>query len=197
MSSRRKSRYAPISFKGQCFNYQNALALQVERFLLASDCRFFRDVGQSSHLGAAHDIGIQTLLPFLAVIVVESHKYFGPGWFDNEALLKQEAMLRRSRAQSKLLDGTRLVDEFMDAVDENRRLHLESFMSMHQGFFRFVSRLIQTDMGIYFLGDQFITTTHILSLNYGLTNDDFRTHPLASRDLGKQMYEVAIDMGRK
>lgn len=174
----------------------DSLAQQAERFLILADARFFRDLALVYGASTAGAIMSLALMPHLSAFAWDSAEYIKRRVPSAASLLNPyESLLRRSRLRVKLLDDNR--QTFLEILQQMERLaSLNSrwFMSLHKGVLGPLKRLLQTDLGIYFLNGHVICTTHVAFLNMGLSEEMIVT--LSLETLGPYLRETTTAVGR-
>jgi hypothetical protein len=70
------------------------------------------------------------------------------------------------------------------------------FLGSRPRFIRFLQRLFWGDMGVQFVGTEVFSTTHVSSLNIGLTKEMIEQHSLELQNLGTYLRETSVDFGR-
>ncbi len=67
---------------------------------------------------------------------------------------------------------------------------------MHRGALGPIKQLIQPDLGVYFVRDEVVCTTHVAFLNLGLTEQALAASSLSLANLGPHVRDTAIDLGQ-
>ena len=163
------------------------LAKSATQELIRADARFFRDFALSPDLAPIQPVAIFPLLPFLSMFVSESATYMTEeGLISVEDLRPHSAFLEASRQRAKLLDDKyRSVDAVMR---DDRALTATTsrwFDEEHRGVLGPIKRLLQCDLGIYYIDGELLSTTDVAFLNIGLTKQAIATSTLSLRSLGR------------
>jgi hypothetical protein len=185
---------------GTLVSQQDEFARQAEALLIASDATLYRDLTFSPRLASISPTAWFAVLPFFSAFVDGSRKYVEGTVSDSEIdglLRPHESLLRSSRLRFKLLDDNRRT--FDDIVAESHELAAINsgwFASMHSGLLAPIWRMVQTDLGLFFLDDQLFCTTHIVVQNLGLTTAAISTSSLSIKNLGPYMGDVSYAFGK-
>jgi len=174
----------------------DSLAQRAERFLILTDARFFCDLALGYGAGQAAGIMWLALMPHLSAFASDSAEYIRQ-WIPSAASLldPHESLLRRSRLRLKLLDDNRQTfSEILQQMEHLASLNSDWFMNPHKGALGPLKRLLQTDLGIYFLNSHVICTTHVAFLNMGLSEEMIVT--LSLKTVGPYLRETATAVGR-
>ncbi len=174
----------------------NSLAQQAESFLILADARFFRDLALMYGTSTAGGIMSLALMPHLSAFASDSAEYIrrlvpsAASLFD-----PYESLLRRSRLRVKLLDDNRQTfSEILQQMEHLASLNSSWFLNLHKGVLGPLKRLLQTDLGVYFLNGHVIRTTHVAFLNMGLNEEMIAT--LSLETLGPYLRETTAAVGR-
>lgn len=138
------------------------------------------------------------LLPSLAFFVVEASK-----WYKEQDLIGASSLLgeydsafRQVRARLKLLDDKQLrtigIQKLLDQCDE---VSIEYFNRNHTGITERIKRLLQRDIGLFFVGSDFICSTNLMFMYMVQANPKM---PRPTQDIFAQTGppEYSIQMGR-
>lgn len=174
----------------------DTLRQQAERSLILADARFFRDLALTYDGSTAGAIMLLTLMPHLTAFAVDSAAYLKRwGSTAPSALSPFEQLLQRSRLRLKLLDDSRQsFEETMQRMEHLASLNSRWFMEPHRGVLGPLKRLLQTDLGLYFLEGHVVCTTHVSFLNMGL--DEELIAQLSLGTLGPYLRETTTAIGR-
>lgn len=173
----------------------NNLAHQAALSLISADARFFLDLALSPGLEAVRPIAALALLPFLSAFVYESARFVQ----DPSATRKleiHEEMLVTSRMRLKLIeDKYRSSAEVLDSAHELASVVSRWFLEDHPGTSRSAEEPPQPDMGIFFIQNEIICTTHVAFLNMGLSKKSLVEQSLSLDSLGTYLHDRMIDIG--
>lgn len=177
---------------------RNDLAERAALSLIAADAEFFHDFAiDPSFQGPFRDISSLALMPFLSAFVYESAKYLK--WTEPAAVRVREPheeMLLTSRMRVKLLeDKYRSSAEVLENANELVAINSGWFLEDHRGALGPLKRLIQPDMGIFFINDEMICTTHVGFLNLGLTKEALSAWSLSLDNLGPYLRDRMVKVG--
>lgn len=177
---------------------QNNLAEQAALSLIAADAELFRDLAFSPRFEKVRSIASLALMPFLSALVYESAKYIeqmAPS--EVQMLNLDEEMLLASRMRVKLTeDKYRSSAEVLENAYELVAINSAWFLEGHRGLLGLLKRLIQPDLGIYFMHGELICTTHVAFLNLGLTKEKLVDSSLSLNNLGPHMRDKTVDVGK-
>lgn len=173
------------------------LAEQAALSLIAADAEFFRDFVFSPHLESIRPIASLALMPFLSAFVCESAKYFERKDSSvGRGLEPHEEMLRTSRMRVKLTeDKYKSSAEVLNDAYELVAINSSWFLKGHRGFLGALKRLLQPDLGIFFINNEIICTTHVAFLNMGLTKEALSDSSLSLNNLGPHLRDRMFDVG--
>lgn len=174
------------------------LGEQATRSLIAADLLFFSDLVQSPRLEPIRPIGMLVLMPFLSAFLVESAAYVElKGLLSVQDLKPHQALLRTSRQRIKHLDDDRR--SFAQIVEETSNLaEINSgwFKAGHHGALGPLTRLLQRDLGLFFMHGEVVSTTHVQFLNLGITKEALAASALSLGNLGPYLQDIGEDLGR-
>lgn len=174
------------------------LSRQASLSLIAADLKLFRDFFIGPHPDAFKSIGSFALMPFLSAFVYESANYIQrEDLVEVQALRPHRELLRTSRMRMKLLDDNRksVAQVLKDAADLAAVVS-GWFMEDHRGILGGLKRLLQDDLGVFFMRDEVICATDIGFLNMGLTKAALSASSLSLRTLGPYLRDTTEDFGR-
>src|SRR5215211_3066785 len=141
--------------------------------LIAADTKFFRDFAFDPHSDSFRSVAGLALMPFLSALAYESVKYFErTDPTIGGVLQSNQDMLLWSRMRTKVTeDKYKSSAAVLENVEELIAINSGWFLERHRGILRPL-RFIQPDVGLTFIDNEMIFTTHIAFLNLGLTKQD-------------------------
>lgn len=171
---------------------------QVALTLIEADLTFFRDLAFGYRSSPVGSIGSLALMPFLSAFVYESAMYLkGRDTNVGDLLKPHEDLLRTSRLRHKLLDDSKKsFTEILSHAEELVNINRSWFDTMHQGPFGWLRRMRQTDLGVYFVDDEIICTTHVAFLNLGISKEKLLGSSMSFETIGRFLSETSQDFGR-
>jgi hypothetical protein len=174
------------------------LADQTATLLIAADLWLFRDFILRPDLTPIRGVAELALMPFLSAFVFESAQYLRRMDSDVDSVLRpHRELLRASRQRLKLLDDSkRSFTEILKYSDDLVAINASWFSSTHREMLAPLKRRIQPDLGIYFVQDEVVCTTHVAFLNLGLSQETLSAFSLSLETLGTFMNDTAVDLGR-
>lgn len=173
------------------------LAEQAALSLIAADAEFFRDFMLNSRFKGIQPIASLALLPFLSAFVYESAKYIErTNPFAGRGLESHKEMLLESRMRVKLTeDKYRSSAEVLENADDLVAINSGWFLEGHHGLLGALKKLIQPDLGVFFIHDEVVCTTHVAFLNMGLTKKALSDSSLSLDNLGPYLKDKMVDVG--
>lgn len=179
------------------------LAREVEAALLAADTRFFLDLALNPYLQPIQANAIMSLMPFLSSFVLDSAEYMRRNATAGDELLQpHQWLIRSSRMRLKPLEVKnkpfeKVLYEIGGLVEINTRWYVDDYPRV----VKFLRRLILPDarvpdMGVQFVGDEVFSTTHVSSINIGLTREAIEEFSLDLNNLGKYLRDMSRGIGR-
>jgi len=177
--------------------YVSDLGEQVALSLIAEDLRFFIDFLLDSRLSSIRPIAILALMPFLSTFVYESGAYVErKGLVSVQDLKPHRSLLLTSRQRVKQLeDSRRSFEELLKSASELAAINNKWMLGLHRGVLAPLKRRLQPELGIFFLHDAVVCTTHVAFLNLGLTKEALAASSLSLDNLGPHMMGVTADFG--
>ena len=179
-------------------SHNSDLADRATLSLIAADLKFFSDLALSPRLKPIRSTAALATMPFLSAFIVESSKYVSQkGLVSIQALTPHYELLRTSRQRFKLLDDDR--SSFTEILDSASRLvdiNNGWFQKANRGILGQLKRLIPNDLGVYFVHDGIVCTTHVAFLNMGLTEKTISLSSLSLETLGPYLRDTTYDFGR-
>ena len=174
------------------------LADCMTRSLISADLRLFYGLAIRPDLERLRPIAILALMPFMSAFIYESASYAeSTGLVSSKDLKGHEVLLRTSRLRLKLLDDSRKsFAEVLTDAGGLAAINSSWFLNSRYCIIRALKRWFQRDLGIFFIQDQVICTTHIAFLNIGLTQEALTESSLSIRTLGPYLKVTAVDFGR-
>jgi hypothetical protein len=137
-------------------------------------------------------------MPNLSAFVYESAKYIERA--DPSAvrfLDPHQDYLLTSRMRVKLIeDKYRSSAEVLDKANELVEINSGWFLKSNNWILATLQKPFLTDLGIYFMQNEFLTTTHIAFLNTGLTKEALSESSLTLDNLGPHIKARMVDVGR-
>lgn len=175
----------------------NRLARAVETILLATDMQFFFDLARNPHLEPIKGHAVLSLMPFLSSFAHDSSEYLKNGKMaGTEFLRPHERLLLTSRLRMKPLEvNKKPFDEVLEDIDYLAEEGERWFVGDYPRPLRAIRKLWQPDVGVQFIGKEIFCTTHVSSLNLGVSKEMLEEHSLGFDDLGKFMFDMAQDIG--
>jgi hypothetical protein len=165
--------------------------------LIAADAEFFRDFALDPHSDDFRAVAGLALMPFLSAFAYESVKYFERA--DPTAgrvLQSNRDMLLWSRMRMKLTeDKYKSSAAVLEDVEELIAINSGWFLEGHRGIRR-PFRLIQPDVGLTFMNNEMIYTTHVAFLNLGLTKEALSDSSLNMNTLGPFLHDRMVNVGQ-
>ncbi len=176
---------------------QKYLAETVAITLIRSDLLMFRDLAVRHIPESVRSIAILALMPFLSMFMHESAVYLERmGFLRVQDLKPHEGMLRTSRLRIKLLDDDqKSMAEVLDNASVLAAINNRWFQELHHGPLTPLKRWIQPELGIFFVSDEIICSTHVAFLNLGLSKEALSASSLTLETLGPFLRETAVDFG--
>lgn len=138
---------------------QPSIAHLVELELLNGDSEFYFELVQCILKDRHAHILVPTLIPHLALIVIESYQYFSnkiPG-FARDIKLKHQNLIRQMRHKVKMLEEIEIEDT-LEAVTNYQRCY---FIEVHTGVLGPLKKMLATDLAVVYYQDHLISTSHI------------------------------------
>lgn len=174
------------------------LAERTALSLITSDLLLFRDLALRRRQETIDHIAWLALMPWLSMFVFESAMYFERRSSVSFLELKpHENLLRSSRLRLKLLDDDhRSFAELLESASNLAAINTSWFLQSHHGLLGRMKRLLQPDLGVYFVQNEVICTTHVAFLNLGLTEEDLTASSLSMESLGPYLKTTTEDFGR-
>jgi hypothetical protein len=149
------------------------LSNRASQALIAADAKLFRDLAMNPRLEPIRSSAFLALLPFLSAFAYESADYISrtdPG--ATRVLQPHEERLFASRMRVKLTeDKYKVSARVLENVEELIAINSGWFLD-HRGILGPAKRLLQPDVGICFMKDEAIYTTHVVFFGLGLSKDD-------------------------
>lgn len=170
------------------------LAERASLSLIGADAELFRDLALEPRLDPIRDIVILALMPFLSAFAYESARYFGrKNPVVAQALKQQEEMLVASRMRAKITeDKYRTSAEVLDNANELAKINSGWFTEAHRGILGAFKRPLQPEVGVYFVRDEVVCTTHVAFSNLGLTKEALSDASLSMENLGPHMRDRMV-----
>jgi hypothetical protein len=165
--------------------------------LIAADTEFFRNLALKPRFDRIRPIAILALLPFLSAFVYEAAKFIERRDLAAVAELKQhERLLSTSRLRLKLFDDNRKsVTEILDDASALAAINSAWMFDDHRGLLGPLKRFLQQDLGVYFVQNEVICTTHVAFLNLGISKERLLASGLTQETLGPFMRDTMEDVG--
>ena len=165
--------------------------------LIAADTKFFRDFVLDPYPEDFRTSAILALMPYLSAFAHESANYIertDPAVA--RVLQPNKDMLFWSRTRLKLTeDKYKTPTEVLENVEELIGINSGWFLEDHRGIRRPL-RLIQPDVGLTFMNNEMIYTTHVAFLNLGLTKEALSDWSLTLDNLGPFLHDRSVNIGR-
>ncbi len=170
---------------------------QVEKTLIAADLRLFLNMLTDPRLRPIHGTLTMAMMPFFSAFVLDSYKYVERKLPKiAKAIAPNKEVLVESRLRLKPLEihGKRF-DEILEDTDRLARINSGWFADSHPRFLKPLYRLVQKDLGVFFMDGEVICTTHLALMNTGVTEETLAKHFLSLDNLGSFMHDIAVDYG--
>jgi hypothetical protein len=173
------------------------LSNRASQALIAADARLFRDLAMNSRLEPIRSSAFLALLPFLSAFAYESANYISRTDLGATRMLQpHEERLFASRMSLKLTeDKYKSSARVLENVEELIAINSGWFLD-HGGILGPVKRLLQPDVGICFMKDEAVYTTHIAFLGLGLSKDDLARLYISRETLDRHIYDRSYDIGQ-
>ena len=175
------------------------LAKEVEVRLIAADIRFLLDVVFNSYLQPLQGTAMLSLMPFFSSFMIDSAEYLRRNGIGSDEFLRpHQRLLRTSRLRLKPLEEfwEKPFEEVLNEITQLVEMNSYWFLGSRPAFRRFLQRLFWGDMGVFFVGTEVFSTTHVSSLNIGLTKEIIDKHSIDMGNLGTYLRETSVDLGR-
>ena len=174
------------------------LAERASLSLIAHDTELFRDLTLAPRLEPIRGIAILALMPFLSAWAYESSGYIGRKDAPPRLALKpQEEMLLTSRMRAKITeDKYKTPAEVLENANDLAEINSGWFVGGHRGILGILKRALQPEVGVYFVGDEVVCTTHTAFSNMGLTKEAISEASLSLDNLGPHMRDRMVDVGK-
>lgn len=175
----------------------NPLSNRASLSLIAADTKFFRDFALDPHSDSFRSVAGLTLMPFLSAFAYESVKYFErTNPTAGRILQANQDMLLWSRMRTKLTeDKYKTSAAVVQNVEELIAINSGWFLEGHRGIRRPL-RLIQPDVGLTFMNNEMIYTTHVAFLNLGLTKESLSDSSLNMDNIGGFLHDRMVPVGQ-
>ncbi|MDX5895295.1 hypothetical protein [Rubrobacter radiotolerans] len=177
---------------------QADLAEQAALSLITADAEFLRDFLLGPRFDQVRPVAILALMPFISAFTYESSEYIkrkDPAAV--RALDPHRELLRASRLRLKLLhDNQKSFDDVLESASELAAVNSGWMMEDHRGLLGPLKRLIQPDLGVFFVQDEVFCTTHVAFLNLGLSKEALVASSLSLDNLGPYLRDTSEDYGR-
>jgi hypothetical protein len=92
-------------------------------------------------------------------------------------------------------DKYRSSAEVLDKANELVEINSSWFLKSNNRISAALKKLLQKDLGVYFMQDEIVTTTHITFLNLGLTKEALAASSLTFDNLDRHLYDRMVDVG--
>jgi hypothetical protein len=113
-----------------------------------------------------------------------------------DKFLESEAQrLRRIRARSKLFDGDTKLSEVLRQQKLVDSFNVRVFRNSHVGLLAPLKRWLQPDMGIFFLDQDLVGSTHVATLNFGYDEGLFSDPGVWALPPGQELHEFSQEVG--
>jgi hypothetical protein len=176
-------------------SWKTNLSNRASQALIAANARLFRDLALNSRLEPIRSSASLALLPFLSAFAYEAANYISrtdPG--ATRILQPHEARLFASRMRLKLTeDKYKSSAQVLENIEELIAINSGWFLD-HGGILGPVKRLLQPDVGICFMKNEAVYTTHIAFLGMGLSKDDLARSSMSRETLGCHVYDRSYDI---
>lgn len=167
------------------------LADQLSDALIRADIVFWGSVGLNYQRSSFQSIAIQALLPFASMFVYESLRRQNLPLSELDFRFGVNApYVKSARHRVKLLDGKSLPD-VLKAAQRIADSEREAFQAPHSGWRRSWRRRFQPDLGLLFVGERLVATSHSTLLSIALASKPLPDHT----DLSQLMFKFGDSLG--
>lgn len=176
---------------------RNHLADQAALSLIAADAKFFGDFMLNPRFKRIQPVTSLALMPFLSAFVYESAKYIKQTDPSAARVLEpHKELLLTSRMRVKLIeDKYRSSAEVLENINDLVAINSSWFLEGRHGLLGALKRLIQPDLGVFFMDNEIICTTHVAFLNLGLTKEALSNSSLSLNNLGPHLRDKMVNVG--
>lgn len=177
---------------------RDQLAHEIEVELLAADVKFFFDLVKNPHYERVQGHAMLSLMPFLSSFALDSSEYLKSRDIAGAEFLKlHERLLLASRLRMKPLEvHKKPLDEVLNEIDYLVEAGERWFVGNYPRPLKALRKLWQPDVGVQFIGGEVFCTTHVSSLNLGVSQEMIEGQFPNFDDLGRFMFDVSMDIGR-
>lgn len=174
------------------------LVREVEVNLLAADILFFFDLVKNPYLEPIRGNAVMSLMPFLSSFALDSSEYLKNKGIAGDKFLKpHEKLLLTSRLRLKPLEvRNKPFNEVLDEIDYLVEIGKYWFIGNCPLPLRMLRKLLQSDVGVQFIGKEVFCTTHVSSLNLGVTQEVIEKRSLDLSNISKFVLDTSTDIGR-
>ncbi len=174
------------------------LAEQAEKTLIAADMRLWLAVNINPRFRRIQGVAALALMPFFSAFLLDSYKYLekkSPELAKTITLDKD--ILKHSRLRLKPLEmNGKKFGEILKDTNELARIHSNSFYESHPRILKPILKFVQKDLGIFFMDDEVISTTHLTLFNLGVTEEMLNNRSPSLRDLDSFVLKTSEAYGR-
>ncbi|MGB3633492.1 MAG: hypothetical protein WA982_05590 [Rubrobacteraceae bacterium] len=108
----------------------------------------------------------------------------------------QQGMLVTSRMRAKITeDKYRTSAEVLENANDLAKINSGWFMEGHRGILGALKRGLQPEVGVSFVRNEVICTTHVMFANMGLTREDLSDTSLSMENIGAHMRDRMVPVG--
>jgi len=172
----------------------------IEFEMIRKDTEFYSQLMTEIKNSEKSGILIFCLTPYLSLFIIETYNYFSSRSPEFASMMKRqyEGILRVSRARTKLFDDDQkdissLISHLEWTTDFVHRWMNEN----HVGVLAFLQKWLQTDMGLFYYGNNLICTTQFALFNLGVGKTDIATtqrgKPININELARS---IGYDIGQ-
>lgn len=174
------------------------LAHEIEVELLAADAKFFFALAKNPYYERMQGHAMLSLVPFLSSFALDSSEYLKSRDIAGAEFLEpHERLLLASRLRMKPLEvHKKSLDEVLSEIDYLIEVGERWFVGNYPRPLKALRKLWQTDVGVQFIRGEVFCTTHVSSLNLGISQEMIDKYFLNFDDLGKFMFDMSTDLGR-
>ncbi len=135
-------------------------------------------------------------LPAASFFVAESYDALRRSGLGAHHFLESNAQrIRQARARLKLLDSSGFDEAQRQLANVEEASH-RMFNSGHRGVLASLKKWLQDDLGLYFIGPDLVSTTHVALLNFTYHEQDLRVFDHRSLGkLGREIHLFSRDLG--
>ena len=174
------------------------LAEQAEKTLIAADMRLWLAVNMNPRFRRVQGVAALALMPFFSAFLLDSYRYLEKKSPELAKIIELDKdTLKHSRLRLKPLEmNGKKFGEILKDTDKLARIHSNSFYESHPRILKPILKFVQKDLGIFFMDDEVISTTHLTLFNLGVTEEMLNDRSLSLRDLDSFVLKTSEAYGR-